>query len=161
MVIVSNTSPISNLAKIGQLTLLQQLYGTILIPTAVHTELLDPRAGTTIIQAVQTATYIQVQSVQNQELVDRLLISLNIGEAEAIGLASEIQATHLLIDERLGRQTAKNLRLKVTGVLGILLAAKNQGLIPFVQPVMDSLISQANFWISQQLYAKTLKAANE
>lgn len=56
MTIVSNTSPISNLAKVGQLTLLQQIYGIILIPTAVHKELLDERAGKTVIAAVQTAT---------------------------------------------------------------------------------------------------------
>jgi hypothetical protein len=72
MIIVSNTSPISNLAKVGQLNLMQQLYGTILIPIAVHEELLDKRAGETVITAVQSATWLKIQPVQNQELVKEL-----------------------------------------------------------------------------------------
>lgn len=53
MIIVSNTSPISNLANVGQLSLMSQLYGRILIPRAVYEELLDPRAGETVITAVR------------------------------------------------------------------------------------------------------------
>ena len=84
MTIVSNTSPISNLAKIGQLDLLQKLYGTVLIPIAVYEELLDQRAGATINIAVQSANWLQIQAVQNQELVKELQNRVNAGEAEAI-----------------------------------------------------------------------------
>ena len=93
MTIVSNTSPISNLAKIGQIDLLQKLYKTVLIPTAVYDELLDPRAGETIIKAVQSASWLEVQVVQNQKLVGELRNILNLGEAEAIALAIEVNAT--------------------------------------------------------------------
>ncbi|WP_048895303.1 hypothetical protein [Limnospira indica] len=55
MIVVSNTSPISNLAKVGQLNLMPQIYGRILIPCAVHEELLDSRAGDTVITAVRSA----------------------------------------------------------------------------------------------------------
>jgi len=79
MIVVSNTSPISNLAKVGQLTLLQELYDRILIPNAVHNELLDERAGKAVITAVQGATWLRIQSVQNQELVDELLPSCEFG----------------------------------------------------------------------------------
>ncbi|MCU0569000.1 MAG: hypothetical protein MUF49_20670 [Oculatellaceae cyanobacterium Prado106] len=58
MIIVSNTSPISNLAKVGQLNLMQQLYGTILIPNAVYEELLDERAGEAVILGVQSAVWL-------------------------------------------------------------------------------------------------------
>ncbi len=51
--------------------------------------------------------------------------------------------------------------LKIIGVLGVLLSAKKQGLIPVVKPVMNDLIAQANFRVSSQLYAEVLKAANE
>jgi uncharacterized protein len=57
MVIVSDTSPISNLAKVGQINLLQELYKTVLIPTAVYDELLDERARATVISAVQSANW--------------------------------------------------------------------------------------------------------
>lgn len=86
MTIVSNTSPISNLAKVGQLGLVQQLYGTVLIPNAVYEELLDERAGETVITAVQLAVWLEVHSVQNQELVNELRNRVNVGEAEALAL---------------------------------------------------------------------------
>lgn len=161
MTIVSNTSPISNLAKVGQLDLIQQLYGVVLIPNAVYGELLDERAGETVITAVQSATWLEIRSVQNQELVDELRDRVNAGEAEAIALAVEIKATRLLIDERLGRQAATERGLIVTGVLGILLAAKRRGLIAAVKPIMNDLMSQASFRISSQLYTDVLIAASE
>lgn len=161
MTIVSNTSPISNLAKVGQLNLIPQLYGTILIPTAVYEELLDEQAGETVITAVQSAVWLETQSVQNQELVSELRNRVNVGEAEAIVLAIEANATRLLIDERLGRKAATNFGLKITGLLGILLIAKRQGLIMSVKPLMDDLVAKANFRISSQLYLEVLNAANE
>lgn len=161
MTIVSNTSPISNLAKVRQINLLQQLYKTVIIPIAVHQELLDERAGEIVITTVQSATWLLIQPVQNQELVNVLRNFLNLGEAEAIALAIEINATRLLIDERLGRQAAAERGLKITGVFGILLIAKQQGLITSVKPVIDDLIAQANFRVSSQLYTDVLKAADE
>lgn len=86
---------------------------------------------------------------------------MNVGEAEAIALAIEVEATRLLIDERLGRQAATDLGLRITGVLGILLAAKRQELITAVQPVMDDLATQAGFRISSQLYVDVLNVAGE
>ncbi len=161
MIVVSNTSPISNLAHVGQINLLQQLYQTVLIPTAVYAELLDERAGENVITAVQSAVWLKIQPVQQQELVSVLRNIVNLGEAEAIALAVEVNATRLLIDERLGRQVAVEQGLKINGVFGILLSAKQQGLIAIVKPIIDDLISQANFRVSSQLYADVLKAANE
>ncbi len=161
MIIVSNTSPISNLATVGQLSLMSQLYGRILIPGAVHEELLDSRAGETVITAVRSASWIDIQSVQNQGLVNDLRTRVNVGEAEAIALAIEVKAARLIIDERLGRQAARDCGVKITGVLGILLLAKRQKIIMEIKPIMDNLMEQANFRISSQLYADVLMAANE
>jgi predicted nucleic acid-binding protein len=161
MIIVSNTSPISNLAKVGQLDLLQKLYQTILIPNAVYKELLDKRAGETVITAVQSATWLEIKQVHNYDLVNRLRNIVNAREAEAIALAVEVNATRLIIDERLGRQAAANQGLSITGIFGVLIVAKKQGLISVVKPVMDNLINQANFRVSSQIYADVLIAANE
>lgn len=161
MIVVSNTSPISNLAKVGQLSLMQKVYGRILVPYVVREELLDERAGETVVTAVQSATWLEIHSVQNQQLVYELRTRVNIGEAEAIALAVEVEASRLLIDERLGRQAAKDLGLKITGVLGILLLAKRRNLIEAVKPIMEDLTSQANFRISSQLYADVLNEADE
>ena len=160
MTIVSNTSPIS-IAKVGQLNLMQQLYETILVPTAVYEELLDNRAGETIITAVKSVTWLEIQLVQNQELVNELRSRVNRGEAEAIVLAIEVGANRLLIDERLGRQAAADFGLKVTGVLGMLLVTKRQNLVTAIKPIMDDLVTQASFRISNQLYTNVLNAAGE
>jgi hypothetical protein len=146
---------------VGQLNLMQQLYGTILIPTAVYEELLDKRAGEIVITAVQSATWLKIQPVQNQELVNELRNRVNVGEAEAIALGIEVKASRLLIDERLGRQTATEFGLKIIGVLGILLAAKRQNLITAIKPIIDDLMTQANFRISSKLYIDVLNTAGE
>ena len=161
MIIVSNTSPLSNLATVGQINLLQKLYQTVLIPAAVYHELLDERAGEIVVKAVQSAIWLKIQAVQNQELVTKLRSIINVGEAEAIALAVEVNANLLLIDERLGRQVATDQGLKITGLLGVLLSAKQKGLITTVKPVIDDLITHANFRVSRQLYLEVLKAANE
>jgi len=127
----------------------------------VQEELLDERAGEIVIAAVQSAAWLQVQSVQNQELVNELRNRVNMGEAEAIALAVAVEANQLLIDERLGRQAARGLGLQIIGLVGILLTAKRQGLILAVKPILDALRIQASFRISSQLYEDVLNAAEE
>ena len=160
MIVVSNTSPISNLAAIGQLGFLQQLYGNVIIPKAVYQELRDSGATDPATLAVQTLDWIQTQSVTNLALLQTLQNNLDIGEAEAIALAVELNADRLLVDERQGRNEAIRAGLQVTGLLGVLLAAKQQRLIPLVQPVLDDLIAQG-FWVREELYAEVLQLACE
>jgi uncharacterized protein len=141
--------------------LLQELYGTIIIPQAVYQELTS--AGDTIPGAteVQTFNWIQVQQATNRTLVNSLLNQLHQGESEAIALAIELQADWLLIDEELGRKVAANNQLKFTGILGILIEAKQRGLIPSVKSVLDNLINQAEFWVNEALYNRVLQMAGE
>ncbi|MBD1808032.1 DUF3368 domain-containing protein [Microcoleus sp. FACHB-SPT15] len=160
MIVVSNTSPISNLAAIGQLELLQQLYGNIIIPPAVYQELINSGDTDPATLAVQTLDWIQTQPVSDRVLLETLQTNLDPGEAEAITLAVEINAQRLIIDERRGRNEAIRLGLQVTGLLGIVLAAKQQGLIASVQPILDDLRAN-NFWIRDALYAEVLRLAGE
>lgn len=160
MIVVSNTSPISNLAAIGQLELLQQLYGTIIIPPAVYQELINSGDAEPATLAVQTLDWIQTQPVSDRVLLTSLQTNLDPGEAEAITLAVEINAERLIIDERRGRNEAIRLGLQVTGLLGIVLAAKQKGLIPLVQPILDDLRANS-FWIRDALYAEVLRLAGE
>ena len=76
-----------------------------------------------------------------------------------IALALELKADALLIDERLGRRQASRLGLSITGLLGVLLAAKKKSLVSAVRPVVEALVSEANFRISDQLYLEVLTAA--
>lgn len=123
MIIVSDTSPLSNLAIVGYLSLLQQIYNKVIIPQAVAEELRNASDEENLIAGVLSLDWIEVVSAKNLELISVLRNNHNLdrGEAEAIALALELNADELLIDERLGRREATRLGLPITGVLGILL----------------------------------------
>jgi uncharacterized protein len=161
MIVVSDTSALSNLAFVNHLWLLETIYQTVIIPDMVAREL--AAASNPKITAILQLTWIQTQSLKNSQLADELQQErkLDAGEANAIALAIELEADDLLIDERLGRQEAIRLGLPVIGILGILLVAKRRSLIPQVQPVIDALIQQAGFRVSPQLYQQILALAQE
>lgn len=159
MTFVSDTSPITNLAAIAHLNLLNQLYGTILIPEAVYEELTRFDVPGSV--EVQTLSWIETVTVVNTELVVQLESELDPGEAAAIALAVERKATLLMLDERRGVQVAARYGLRVQGVLGVLLRAKDRGLIPLVRPLLDALVNDAGFWIANNLYRRVLQIARE
>lgn len=163
MIVVSDTSPLSGLAIAGYLSLLQQLYRQVVIPAAVAEEL--KRGGQEDARISQTLSleWIEIQQASDRALVETLQTDHNLdrGEAEAIALALELSADELLIDERLGRREAIRLGLSITGLLGVLLVAKRQGLLAAVRPVLDVLIAEAGFRVSNRLYIEVLIAAGE
>jgi uncharacterized protein len=65
------------------------------------------------------------------------------------------------MDERLGRSAAMQVGLQVTGVLGILIAAKRNNFIQDVKPLLDTLMEQVGFWIDARFYAEVLQAVDE
>ena len=83
------------------------------------------------------------------------------GEAGAIALDLELKATRLLIDVFAGRSLAESLGLRITGVLGVLLIAKQRGLIAEVRPLLEDLVAQAAFRVSSALYEAVLEEAEE
>jgi len=146
VIVVSDTSVFTNLAAIGHLHLLQQLYDRIFIPTAVYQELtIDPPVPGTA--EVETLQWLEVRSVSDRAMVEQLQnrAQLDPGESEAIALALEINADLLLIDERRGRKEANRLGIRITGWLGVLVEAKQRALICAVQPLMDDLIATSQF----------------
>jgi hypothetical protein len=163
MIIVSDTSPLSNLAIVDHLFLLKEIYQTVIIPKAVAEELENAQTDEPRIAAVLLLDWVTVKNAQNVALIAELRNErlLDRGESEAIALALELNAEELLIDERLGRREAARLGISMTGILGILLIAKRRGLIAAVRPVMDELITIAKFRVSRQLYTEVLTAANE
>lgn len=161
MIIVSDTSPINNLAAISHLYLLQQLYEIVIIPEAVYRELTDPNFPVAGAAEVKKFDWIKTFSVSDRTIIEALSNELDIGEAEAIALALELKADQVLIDERRGRLVAARLNLRYTGILGILVEAKSQGLINAVKPLLDALISQAGFWIAAPLYNSVLQLVDE
>lgn len=161
MTIVSNTSPITNLAGIGQLDLLRLLYGNIIIPQAVYNEMVGISKTVPGTLEVQSRSWIIVQRVTDSTQVETLQATLDQGEAAAIALALELNAELLIIDEKPGRAIAKQFGINIIGVLGVLLEAKRRGFITAVKPLMEQLIEQLEFRISQPLYEAVLQSANE
>ncbi|MBR8829935.1 MAG: hypothetical protein N5P05_000523 [Chroococcopsis gigantea SAG 12.99] len=161
MIVVSDTSALSNLAIVHQLRLLSAIYQTVIIPDVVASELAASNNPT--ISAILQLDWILTQSLTTSELADQLQQErgLDAGEANAIALALELRADDLLIDERLGRREAVRLGIPIIGILGILLVAKQRNLIPQVQPVMNSLIDQAGFRVSPGLYQRVLTLCQE
>jgi predicted nucleic acid-binding protein len=163
VIIVSDTSALTNLAAIDHLKLLHQLYGQVLIPEAVSRELkaiVPPVSGAV---EVDMNSWLQVKTVSDRGVVERLHNEsrLDPGESEAIALALELDADLLLIDERRGRAEANRLGVRITGLLGILIEAKQKGLVEAVKPLMDGLIATSEFRISSALYDQILTMAGE
>lgn len=128
MIIVSDTSALSNLALIEHLWLLEAIYRNVIIPDVVASELAV--ASNPAIPAILQLSWVQTRSLTQPQLANQLQQErgLDAGEAHAIALALEIQADDLLIDERLGRREAVRLGLSIIGILGVLLIASKETL---------------------------------
>jgi uncharacterized protein len=159
VIVVSDTSPITNLAAVGQLHLLRQIYGQVIIPEAVFNEL-TAVGGNHPGAIAQQSDWVETRAVSNRILVNALQVELDKGEAEAIALALELAADLLLIDEHLGRAVATRLGIRIIGLRGVLIEAKHRGLIQEVKPVVDNLMN-LGFRIKQDLYQRVLQAAGE
>ncbi len=158
MVIISDTSPITNLIQIGRLGLLRALFNKIIIPELVYQELiLIP--GQLIV--LSEADWMEIRGLSDKTPFTQLSTQLDKGEAEAIALCMELNADLLIIDEFKGRKIAEKHGLKLTGLLGILLRAKEKGLLVAVKPEMDRLKSAAGFRIHPKLYLDILILAGE
>lgn len=153
MIVVSDTSCISNLLIIGHVDLLSQLFGEVIIPPAVDTELRHFHK--------EVPNFISVRAPTEAERVSRLAREVDIGEAQAIALAHELKADRLLIDEKRGRTVAVREHLTVIGVIGILLIAKAKGLVPSVKPLIDRLQKEAGFRLAETVKKAALQQANE
>ena len=137
------------------------LYGRVYVPIAVHREVTHAQPSAPGAALVAAASWIESRHVADRSLVDALSLELDPGEAEAIALAMEVRSDLLLIDERRGRAAAKRLGTRVIGVLGILVEAKQRGLVPALRPMIAALEDEAGFRISAGLRERVLHVAGE
>ncbi|MBK8050067.1 MAG: DUF3368 domain-containing protein [Anaerolineales bacterium] len=161
LIVVSNTSPLTNLAAIGQFDLLQKLFGSLYVCQAVIGELsadgqMWPGAAET-----NTASWIDVHRVVDRHTVDALRLGLDAGEAETIALALQLGADLVLLDEQAGRRAAQYLDLNVMGVVGLIVRARQRELVPAVRPLLDDLRQLAGFYLSESVYNHALDLAGE
>ena len=160
---VSNTSPVLNLAIVGRLSLLREQFREIMIPPAVLEELRvgEDLPGSQNVREAIDGGWLRVKEMKDRPLVQVLERDLDRGEAEAIALALKVKAEWVLLDEREARKIAKDLGLKVTGILGILLRAWREGELPSLQGEMEALRERAGFRIGPELFAELVKQSGE
>ena len=155
MIAVSNTSPLILLDKAKHLFVLGQLFKKVIIPDEVDKEWLRP--GGYVVPK-----WLQIMSVPSeaQNKAKELCHAIDAGEAEAIALFSAIKANVLILDDLNGRRKAKALGFPVVGTVGILIRAKQKGIIPKLAPVLDTL-KEYRFYIDDELLKYALTVAEE
>ncbi|NJL37203.1 MAG: DUF3368 domain-containing protein [Leptolyngbyaceae cyanobacterium RM2_2_4] len=160
MIVVSDTTPLSELAKVGRIELLHDVFRKIVIPQEVYSELTTGKHPA--VDIVRSLQWLEVQAVSDPQKVFDFAMEtrLGLGECAAILLAEELLADQILIDDLEARQVAKFRCLPVIGTVGTLLLAKERGFVPSVKEILDELISQGKR-ISQQLYQDVLTIAKE
>jgi len=159
--VVSNTTPISNLLHLRLLGLLGQLFDRVMIPQAVYDEVnaywkYDPMWQKCVSDGVVT-----VMPVADALLTRQLKLNLHAGEAEVIALALEQKAALCLIDDRDGRLSAESNGLIISGTIGFLLKMKQRNYLKEVTPLLDALRNNFQFWISDEVYMAAVKLAGE
>ena len=149
--VVSDSSPLIALERIAHLHLLPALFEKVVIPSAVRLEVYGNRP------LPEWTEEIAIK----QTLTPRMIAArLGLGESEAIALALELDAEELLLDDLAARRLATSLGVPMIGTLGLLLRAKQHGLIPQVKPVLEAL-RQGGFHISERMFDGILLAATE
>lgn len=163
MQVVSNTSPLSALSIIGRLGLLRERFGTVRIPEAVWIELarLDHVSGKQALVKARAEGWLEVHKISYHPMAGVLAVTLDAGESEAIAMSLEWPADLLIMDESSGRAMARNLKVKLTGTLGLLLQAKRSGRIPSLKFEMDRLVQDAGFFVSDRIRNTFLAEAGE
>lgn len=131
-VVVSDTSPVNYLVQIDEIDVLRTLYGEILIPPAVYRELLHPKAPAKVREwAVQCPAWVTI--VEPIAIIDHE--GLDQGELEAISIASSIEDSLLLIDERNGRSATLSQGIRISGTLSVLEEADILGFVEFMAAI--------------------------
>jgi len=158
--VVSNSSSLIHLAKIGKLELLKEYFQIITIPEAVFRECVVEGKDREEVVLIKSADWLKVSQVNDKKLVRLLQYSIDDGESEAITLALETGADLILLDDSDAREKARLYGLKMTGTVGILLRAKMEGRIESLRENLKRL-KRTGFWIGHDLETRILMEAGE
>lgn len=109
---------------------------------------------------ISEAVWIKTQKIRDNKLKRALMMELDEGEAETIVLALELSADLILLDDYDARKVARSFGLKVTGTIGILIKAKQEGKIRSLKKEINGLM-KSGFWIDRELYKRILKESGE
>lgn len=144
MIVVSNSSPLISLARIGRLSILASFFGRILVPSDVHYEVTAAGRGLPGADEVRNAEWIEVaqQTSTADSALERACQDLGAGERSAILLARHLAADLILMDELKARRIAREAGLVTIGCLGVLEAGARKGLVPDLRQTYIDLLRQ-------------------
>ncbi len=154
--VVSNTSPILNLAIVDRLELLRSQFPGVVVPEHVWMEVQEGGRGKEALEQLRETGFLTVEPTEEDELFHELLEGIDVGEAAAIRHSLQRDADLLLLDEKEARTVARRHETPCTGVIGVLLKAEADGEIDALERELDSL-RDAGFWISDDLYRSILE----
>jgi len=161
VIVVADTSVLLNLCRVEQVELLPALFREVVVPPEVASEFAQLARRTPRFAGLALPPWLRQQSTSVIPDIVRSAAGLDAGEVAALALAVEIHADAILVDERRGHEVALQLGLRAIGVLGILLQAKANGLLPLVAPALDRLERDAGFWMTPALRARVMRSAGE
>ncbi len=148
-IVIADTSCFILLDKVTELHLLQKVFGTVTTTQDIANEFRK-----------ELPVWVKIETVVNKEYQFLLQLEVDNGEASAIALAAEKQNALLILDDNKARKLAARLDILYTGTLGIILKAKQSGVIPSIRPILQK-IQLTNFRLSERNYQEILSLANE
>jgi predicted nucleic acid-binding protein len=157
--IICNTSPFQYLHQLGLLDVVRKIVGQITVPPAVVAEIEEGKARGVDLPDLHQLDWVSVRTPQSQTSVP-LVTDLGPGETEVLMLALEAPQATVVLDDALARQLAEVLGLRLTGTLGLLLDAKQAGLVPALTPILDQL-QALRFRLAPHTRAAVLRLAGE
>jgi len=160
MIVIGDSTVFIGLAKIDKLSLLSSIFQKVYIPEAVYHEIVEKGKEKPGAKDVRESLWIIKKKVSDYTQVNFLMVSLEVGEAETLVLAKEMEANIILLDEEKARKSAVLAGFKVIGLIGILIIAKQMGLIKNIKPYIETL-QEKNFRISNKIVNKALKQVGE
>src|SRR3989304_3484603 len=145
--------------RVKYLDCLEKLYGEIVIPEAVVTELEEGKRSGEDVPQVSEYNWIKIKRVTIPAFI-KIIPDLGLGEAEVLALGCEEVEPLLIIDDALARKIAKLQIFKYTGTAGVLLKAKKEGYLTEIKPILERL-KKSGFYINNKLVTEILKIAGE
>jgi hypothetical protein len=160
VIVVSDSTALIGLSKIGKIDLLKEIFSRVHIPEEVFKEVTEAGKNRPGSDAIRNAEWVETKTVQDRTQVNLLMASLDKGEAEVLALSKELRADLILLDEEKARKSAVIAGFEVMGLLGVLVIARNLGLIEAIKPLIEELKNK-RFRISDRVIAEALLKAGE
>lgn len=160
MIVVSDSTILIGLAKIGKLDLLREIFSKVYIPEEVFKEVTERGKKKPGSQVIRESWWIETKQIKDNTQVNFLMASLEKGEAEVLALAKEIKADLILLDEEKARKSAVIAGFEVMGLLGLLIVAKNLGLLKETRSSIEEL-KRKRFRISDKIVVEVLRKGGE